>query len=602
MKKEEFKKFKEIIDSLEIDYYEEENEKLNKEIENIMANRPKYEGIYNFDSTVVPPKEKDKTIKRLKLEIKENKERAKKLALVLSELKSSSDKLEELAEQDLLLDSLYDLMRFRINQKFNKTDIYEENKNKYRKLYSTTIKKITTSKHKISKDMYKMIKKNAKEKAYKNEKDFLGFTHYSIGTALKYNEINMDLKRKDFYAPGSLIFNDFQNKYIKYPYSKDIAKLGVDINLVEYAIKQTEGEVNSNSLTWHGSEALEKLESIKKAYDLANVEIKGGYSKLTEISNKYNEIIELSRELWYLDTLLLAFKDTNITKTEMYLGLQELVREQENELYKMSIQADKMYEKSGLQTKVELVKKLEELHIKTVELHQQINELRNTGNDYQAGLIEQDFSKLRYEMIKILSDNPDLNNPKYNIDIEKIIKTEMELFESEIKLEKTKETKDDFEESKKVETDESKSNLNSEGFEEITTHVETPEEKRFVENVYDEEKESTNKFELDSNLQIFRTIHYQNYIKEKVLNSDLGKLSFSVYLETVAPHLTELIAIEKERESLARTIYRDYIKYYAALENKAYAKSFEDFAKENYGINNIDVPVEKEEEYKGIKK
>ena len=81
MKKEEFKKFKEIIDSLEIDYYEEENEKLNKEIENIMANRPKYEGIYNFDSTVVPPEEKDKTIKKATaLRIKDEKEIAKKKA------------------------------------------------------------------------------------------------------------------------------------------------------------------------------------------------------------------------------------------------------------------------------------------------------------------------------------------------------------------------------------------------------------------------------------------------------------------------------------------------------------------------------------------
>ena len=122
----------------------------------------------------------------------------------------------------------------------------------------------------------------------------------------------------------------------------------------------------------------------------------------------------------------------------------------------------------------------------------------------------------------------------------------------------------------------------------------------FVEKAYIEESGKLERFELDSSLQIFRTMHYQGYMREKVLNSDLGKLSFSAYLESVAPHLTELINIEKERERLARTIYKDYLKYYSALENKKDAIEFYEFAGNNYGISNVDVPIEHEEEYKGM--
>ena len=79
-------------------------------------------------------------------------------------------------------------------------------------------------------------------------------------------------------------------------------------------------------------------------------------------------------------------------------------------------------------------------------------------------------------------------------------------------------------------------------------------------------------------------------------------MSFSTYLETVAPQLTELINIEKERERLAKTIYKDYLKYYTALEDKHSAIEFYKFASNNYGISNIDVPVEYVEEYKEMRK
>ena len=128
------------------------------------------------------------------------------------------------------------------------------------------------------------------------------------------------------------------------------------------------------------------------------------------------------------------------------------------------------------------------------------------------------------------------------------------------------------------------------------------EEKQTQEKSLEEQKEILEKAVNNDNLHIHRMDHYQNYMREKVKKSELGELSFSAYLEKVAPYLTELIEIEKTRESLAKTIYKDYLKYYALLKDKNSSLSFEEFAEKRYGVENIDVPMEYDEEYKGMMK
>lgn len=582
MNNEKLKDFKEIIDSLDTGYYKKENEKLEKEINNIMMGRPRFEGIYDLiNSGVVPENQREKEINRLKKEIKDNKKKAIELGDAIYQLKTSANKLEKLAEQDTLLREFKDYLIFWRSDKIVKTDIYQENRKKYLKLYFKSNKKLSQPKHKISKEMYKLIKQKSKERAHKK------FGNYqSIGNALKDNRIQM----VDGYTPGNRIFSNFHQEHIDFSNFGKLEKLGVKVDLIRYANDKINDELNPHSLTWQGKEAFDILKNIEKA-EKNQIEIKGGYSKLRETKEKYTKIVELSRETWYMEEILNAFSDTSITNTEMYIGLKDLIREQEKELLKLTNEVDKIYEKTGLQSKVDLVEQLEELYNKTEELKYQIERFKNNGNDRQAEILEQEYFNLRYEMIKILMDNPDLDNPKYNIDIKNVIKEEMEMLEPEIKKE-IKPTKDT-----NIKTD----NLEivEEKIESQTAKIEKEDVKK---NPINESSDLTERFELNPNLQIFRTMHYQNYMKEKILDSDLGRLSFSDYLQTVAPNLTELINIEKERESLARTIYREYIKYYSALEDKELAISFEEYSVRNHGLSNIDVPIEREEEYEGMKK
>ena len=575
---QETKDFKEIIDSLDTGYYKEKNEQLEKEINNIMMGRPRLEGIHNFvSSKVVPKNEREKEINKLKNQIKDNREKSRELGIAINELKTSADKLEQLAKQDILTHELNSLLKHWRSNEMEKSNIFNENKKEYLKLYSKTDKKIDESKHKISKEMYKIIKKNYRERAHK-----VFDRHQSIENALKDNGI----KKADGYTAGNRIFGETKEKYTGF--FERLSQLGVKIDTINYAHTQIHSEDKSKSLTWEGKDAFNKLKNIEKA-EKTKIEIKGGPSKLRQIKEKYIEIVELSRETWYVDQIVSAFKDTDITKTEMYMGLKDLIREQERELYKLSSEVDKLYEKTGLQDKMDLVEQLEELYAKTEELKSKIENLKDSGKFSEAQIYEQEYFKLRYDMIRILRENPDLDNPKYNIDIKNIIKKEMESLEPEIKKEEVKVEKETTKADSQVVVEEK--------IESKPIEVEKQEEKTVPVKETDNLVE---KFELEPNLQIFRTMHYQNYMREKVLNSDLGKLSFSNYLQTVAPNLTQLIKVEKERESVARTIYKQYIIYYSSLEDKQLAMSFEEYSVRNHNLDNIDVPIEHEEEYKGM--
>ena len=108
MKTDELKTLKELIDDFDNDYYEKQNDILQQKITNIKMGRPLYEGIYDMiHSDIVPQNQREKEIKRLENEKKDNKVKKRELGQALSQLRIASDKLERLAEQDLLFVTIH---------------------------------------------------------------------------------------------------------------------------------------------------------------------------------------------------------------------------------------------------------------------------------------------------------------------------------------------------------------------------------------------------------------------------------------------------------------------------------------------------------------
>ena len=438
MENENLETLQELINKFDTGYYEKEIEQLQQQISNIRLGRPKNEGIYeNVASEIVPVSKREKEIKKIQNRIDDIKKNKATIGENLTQMRTLSSNLERLVEQELLLDALERQLRIGVSEERKETEIYKENSSKYFKLYKKSTTPLTQLQRKISKEIYKKIKENMSKKVYRKSN-----TRYiSMSDAFEKNKIDLNVESKDKFVVGDKIVKDVTKKYERsyddphfdasIPFSHKLTKLGVNFEQLKYAREQVKGKIRDNSLTWHGKDAydiLKKIEQVKTT----NIQTKGGFSKLNEIKEKIDKIIELSRETWYLEKTLDAFSTTSITETAMYKGLQELVKDQEKELQNLINEVNNAYNKTGLENKLDLAKELEELYKKSEELKLSIENLRQMKDNWQANIMEQDYYNIRYEMIKILKDNPDLNIPKYNIDIEKIKKRERESYKNEI--------------------------------------------------------------------------------------------------------------------------------------------------------------------------
>lgn len=587
MKSDEIRK---LIDSFNTKYYEEELEKIEQRIENVRAGFPEFKGIYNSynDEKTLTKEEKEKKIRSLENRKKDVKKNIRELNSVIANLEINLSKIEEIAKKQALLSKLEQCIwdrRFSDDKELSLNNVY---KKLDKKLYCKSKGKLYDATSKINKEVYKMLKNN------KN----LQVTQFgSIESTIDNSAYRMDT-----------LFNKAEHLF-ESEYGNKLGTLGVDVERLNTAKKAMQKKPTQYTITFNGKLPLERLNHINN-YLEKNYNLKEGYSDLKTLQEKYKEIVLLSREVWYMNEVILSFSKTSIVDTEMYKGLKELYEQQKDKLYDLREKADKLYDKSGLQGKIDAEMRLKELYEQLKEKEFNINRYEELGYYDQVSLLTNEMYEIRYEMIRILRDNPEFNRKEYNIDIKRILEKEKEIYKPEVekinesKIEEVSNTQYKVEEEikqpvEKEETekimDESPSNI-----EEIPIHIETNEEEIFIDETYQKEEENKKTFELSDNLRVHRFSKYQDYMREKLIGSELGKLSFSQYLEKEAPYLTELIKIEKERENQARTIYGEYIKYYASLENKESALTFEQFANETYGIDNIDVPIEKEEEYKGM--
>ena len=583
----ERKSLKEIIDALDTKFYETEIENLKKEIYNIEMNRPRYEGIHKLVGEIVPENKKEEEIKGLKTIIEEDRKIIKEVTPILQSINFNTHKLEELIKIDMLLnifsvdfDKLFDSQKL-VDEKMVKSikKFQKKYKQKYLNLYFSCTKPIEKQKQKLSKQLYELLKTVLKRHLNENQDRYLTVDFVLDDNLIPFTELDLESKIEEY------VDKSIPSRKSWLGNIKDFSEFGVNNKKIDAAYNISEGKIDFASLIaddWI-VEAFKNLENINTIQKL-NISTKLKDSDLGNLREQYIKITELSKSVLYIEAILDAFKSSTISSSELSeikAGYETIVRKQKTEIKKLAVKAKKLYEKSQLQEKIDLMQHLEELHAKSQELQAKIEQFKNLGDLDKVNALENEYYRTQREMYNILKENPKLNNTKYNINI-------------------------------KNEKDENKDNLQKPVEETVNNPVKeepsvkaTNEEnaKETVQKPVEENKKiqiTKENIELNSNLQMQRTMHYQNYMREKVLKSDLGNLSFSEYLESVAPNLKELIDIEKKRETFARTIYKEYLKYYSSLEDKKSVIPFEEFAENKYGISNIDVPIENEEEYKGM--
>lgn len=567
-----------VVYGFSTDYYYEQISKLNERITHIQNYG---QDSYGYSEGFKTQKEKEKRIEELREQIKEYNKKIREVSEMISNLKSSVNKFESIAIKDALLSSLhtnlstvlfyaiddgdngYKLVSSETRDKVLKGKLF--GKSKYNRLHYKDLRDLRSSKGKISKKVYdslKKVKKRISGNPHGTTEGFLSENGYSIkGFADRlYGEI-----RADYYKDES------------------ISRLGVNIHNIKEASRIME---DPNYLQTFGCEIYREIKYFADTCYVSSI-----HSQLIDFKNKFERLFRLSRETEALDYIISAYSNTAISSTDSFNELRTILSHQRRELRELESKLTKDYNNSKIRDMVESQKRLEELYELYLEKNRLIEEEKDLS---QYRLLVDEISQIKWEMMSIVKKYPKLNKQKFDIDLTTLEKHIREL-EKELSPKKNIKSQKELENVEEVELEDVDIEVESSQVYGNDYQLKTDST---VKDKKKTEKKAQIKYEpvvVPDNFREVRTFHYQNYMIEKMKKSELSKLKFSEYLEKVAPYLTDLIEVEKERELRAANVYKMYLQYLASLEDKSKAMKFSEYAKIKYGFESVDIPVEYDE-------
>ena len=591
---------KQILDKFGVRYYEELIGELRTRISNIRSGNgdrgSKYE--YRLDGEFKNQAEKERKIEQLNKQIKVYQETIKEIREAISSINRSSRILRKAAEKKVLISSLHDTLRDCFI-KYEKNDLdkremipsstYDEifksglfrTPSKYMKLFSKEYKIINKETVKMKKEIYKKVKKISNRYIVE---DRIDYGYGSSRNRIDYSTLHGALTENNHSLEGfaRALFINFADEYNSWEVDT-LTPLGVEADKVKRAVKISDGE--KRMFDDYGP-LLKSMEYLAREYDVAK-----RFKTFYYLKNDLTNIEKLSREVECLDLIIDAYDNTAIKDTDLFKELIEIYRTQQKELSKMAMKFRETFERTGLKEYIELEKKLRELHRNCGTLSWQIHnvEKQHGYNDEELTKLNDLYVGARAEMLSILLKYPELNKKEYGIDLSKYDGKGRYRGKDEEALVSQRKKDLPIEEDVVIPTrvvteDELKVDL---GIDDRKPEYDTDKV------IPEEEKDS---LELPDYLRTYRTVYYSRYMVEKVKGSVFGKMTFSEYLENVAPELKELIKFEQLREKKAKTVFKSYIQYLAALENKQTAMAFSEFARLRHGLDSDELPFEYSDE------
>jgi hypothetical protein len=278
------------------------------------------------------------------------------------------------------------------------------------------------------------------------------------------------------------------------------------------------------------------------------------------------ELRDLTRQTAILDAIIDAYDNTEIKDTEMFLYLKEILRKQNKKIQGLTSKAMERYKKAGIKEYIELEEKLRVLYQRLSGLSRQLADAELRHNSSEISRLRGLVDATKSEMFGIVYKYPELNKPEYGIDLSKYDKK-----------------------SKKVEN-------SYDDQEVVPTRVVLDGELEPAPQQYPDYAEEERPYEEDvkapHNLTEVNTAYYSRYMLEKMKGSELGRKTYSEYLEVVAPELEDLIRVERNKEQRAANVFKLYVQYLATQEDKENAMGFSQFAEYRHGLSKDDLPFE----------
>lgn len=322
-----------------------------------------------------------------------------------------------------------------------------------------------------------------------------------------------------------------------------------NVKIVRYVNKQFEKQeeiVNAASRLIPEINALDKVISSYRS----NIEL---IKEISDVKKIYEEAAMHMLKSKYADIALTIIQDERyFSKT--ISNLQRIVHDEKKLADGLKAKADEETVKKGIDKQIQAIIKLEQIKLEYGYLDEDYMSIVHSTKDQEQMLaIKAKMEELNKLKKEILSEFPQFSAYDF---------------------------KTDYREKKEEKIDYSKENL------------EKSIQEEWKENIDD-------KLYNNESLAIKRTQYYQKYLHEKMINPETANIPFSEYLQSKVPD-SELIEIEKERETKTQTIYMEYIKYLASMPDKNKALKFNEFALKRYQIENIEKPIELENQERSM--
>lgn len=569
----------EILKKIDLKYYDAEIEQVKKRISNIRMGKPQFHGIYSTDKHIYTGAEAEREIKSLERYIERLKRQKETFSKLTSLARQASTEISSMARKEALEDYFYEAIRkvenhYPKNKAENEFALFDK---KYQDAIVNARRKDTRKfdkpKRKIGKKLYHALKKYSKKMSlYINDRP------KNLGQVFEESKKSMEFLFADAYYEK------------KQEYKKDKFFFGVESDVLERVSEIMDTDLFSIHELCVGDAA-------SRYRDVVEIWNRETYSPIAtrvhRFMKPYEDVLRRGRELKALKYILTAFSKSDMKDTAVYAKLQEVCKSIEQDVKKIVEELNRDFETVNLPTLIENYKKLEKLHRDYLfALHQ--HEISNQSQYSWSEYISQ-ANSYRVEMYVIVLKYPELNRPEYKIDLTSKKKvTEEEVVKDHVKF--TSEPKEEV--TTILEPSIEQRKVNNIGDRLITPVNITIPKKMHIEKDtidYDNDEELKKPIEVPVHLSGNVTYYYQLYMKEKMLQTELGKLKFSEFLESVRPDLKELIEVERKREKRVESIYKKYLKYRMALEDKSRAMSFKEFARIRYNLESYEIPQEYED-------
>jgi hypothetical protein len=298
---------------------------------------------------------------------------------------------------------------------------------------------------------------------------------------------------------------------------------------------------------------------------------------------------KLTREVECLDLIIDAYDNSSIKDTDLFKELIEIYRKQNKKIASLTRKVAEMYQRSGIKQYVECEQRLSDLYHNSCEYEKRVRSLEEKYDyTHPEVLTARDlYNASRSEMLGILLKYPELNKAEYGFDL-----TQYDKKGRYIGNEETKKGSTFTEKTIVFPTPRMEGKIAQDVQDEFVPQRVLLDEEVEEQTPVAETEEFSKDLVVPYSLKPIRTAYYSKYMVEKVKNSDLGKLSFSEYLREVAPDLDQLIELEQIREKRAETVFKQYLKYYASVQDKSSVMKFSEFASVRFGLESSDLPFE----------